>query len=136
MGRRWAALAISSAMVLAAGAASAQQKPRRPLAQFPLDELAKVDQRVQTAGATLCKRPRPSVITQEDIRRSGAYQRSRSLAPGVHVARINSNQWAMGVRGFGSRLATSVLSARGAVRHPGGGRKNAAADTADRKSVV
>ncbi len=31
------------------------------------------------------------------------------LAPGVQVARISSNQWAIGVRGFASRLSRSVL---------------------------
>src|SRR5258708_39266641 len=51
------------------------------------------------------------VITQEDIRRSGVTSIPEALrmAPGVEVARINSNQWAIGVRGFGSRLSRSVL---------------------------
>lgn len=51
------------------------------------------------------------VITQEDIRRSGVTNIPEALrmAPGVEVARINSNQWAIGIRGFTSRLSRSIL---------------------------
>src|SRR3954471_7105440 len=31
------------------------------------------------------------------------------LAPGVEVARIDGSKWSVGIRGFGSRLARSVL---------------------------
>jgi iron complex outermembrane recepter protein len=51
------------------------------------------------------------VISQDDIRRSGATSipEALRLAPGIDVERINSNQWSIGVRGFGDRLARSVL---------------------------
>jgi iron complex outermembrane receptor protein len=51
------------------------------------------------------------VITQDDIRRSGATSipEALRLAPGVEVARISSDKWSIGIRGFGSRLARSVL---------------------------
>lgn len=51
------------------------------------------------------------VITQEDIHRSGAstIPEVLRLAPGVEVARINSNEWAIGIRGFGSNLTRNVL---------------------------
>ncbi|HEX3684505.1 MAG TPA: TonB-dependent receptor [Bryobacteraceae bacterium] len=51
------------------------------------------------------------VITGEDIRRSGAtcIPEALRLAPGVEVARIDANKWAIGIRGFGSRLSRSVL---------------------------
>lgn len=51
------------------------------------------------------------VITQEDIRRSGVTSIPEALrmAPGVEVARINSSQWAIGIRGFNSRLSRSIL---------------------------
>ena len=51
------------------------------------------------------------VITGEDIRRSGATSipEALRLAPGVEVARIDSNKWSIGIRGFGSRLNRSVL---------------------------
>src|SRR5437588_2401015 len=51
------------------------------------------------------------VITQEDIRRSGATSipEALRLAPGVTVARIDSSKWSIGIRGFGGRLSRSVL---------------------------
>jgi iron complex outermembrane receptor protein len=51
------------------------------------------------------------VITQEDIVRSGArtIPAALRLAPGVEVARIDSNKWSVGIRGFGSNLSRDVL---------------------------
>lgn len=51
------------------------------------------------------------VLTSEDIHRSGVTNvpDALRLVPGVDVARINSNQWAIGIRGFGSRLTRDVL---------------------------
>ena len=51
------------------------------------------------------------VITADDIRRSGAASIPEALrmAPGVEVARIDSNQWAVGVRGFNGRYANKLL---------------------------
>jgi iron complex outermembrane receptor protein len=52
-----------------------------------------------------------NVITQEDIQRSGATSipEALRLAPGVEVARITSDEYAIGIRGFNSRLSRSVL---------------------------
>lgn len=51
------------------------------------------------------------VITSDEIRRSGATSIPELLrmVPGVHVARIDANKWAVGIRGFSSRLARSLL---------------------------
>src|SRR5271154_932670 len=51
------------------------------------------------------------VITGDDIRRSGAtcIPEALRLAPGVEVARIDSDKWSIGIRGFGSRLNRGVL---------------------------
>lgn len=51
------------------------------------------------------------VITAEDIRRSGAtgIPEALRLAPGVDVARVDSDHWAIGVRGFESAFSKSVL---------------------------
>lgn len=51
------------------------------------------------------------VITQEDIKRSGATSIPEvlRLAPGVEVARIDSDHWAVGVRGFGGEFSKSLL---------------------------
>ncbi len=51
------------------------------------------------------------VITQEDIRRSGARNIPEALrvAPGVDVARIDENKWAITARGFNGRFANKLL---------------------------
>ncbi|HEX3968738.1 MAG TPA: TonB-dependent receptor [Edaphobacter sp.] len=51
------------------------------------------------------------VLTQEDIRRSGAttIPELLRLVPGVEVARIDSDHWAVGVRGFGGEFSKSLL---------------------------
>src|SRR6267143_6547916 len=51
------------------------------------------------------------VITSDDIRRSGATTLPDllRLVPGLQVARVNSNTWAVGVRGFTSTLSRSLL---------------------------
>ncbi len=51
------------------------------------------------------------VITRDDIRRSGATSVADvlRLAPGVEVAQIDSDKWAIGVRGFQGRLSRAVL---------------------------
>ncbi|MFP5276343.1 MAG: TonB-dependent receptor plug domain-containing protein [Acidobacteriota bacterium] len=51
------------------------------------------------------------VLTQDDIRRSGATTLPDLLrmVPGVEVAEMQSNQWAVGIRGFGSQFSRGVL---------------------------
>ena len=51
------------------------------------------------------------VITQEDIRRSGATQIPEVLrmVPGVEVARVGSNKWAISIRGFNSLFSRKLL---------------------------
>jgi iron complex outermembrane recepter protein len=51
------------------------------------------------------------VISQEDIRRSGAINLADALrmAPGVNVAQLNANTWAVTIRGFNSRYADKIL---------------------------
>jgi iron complex outermembrane recepter protein len=51
------------------------------------------------------------VITQDDIRRSGATSIPEALrmAPGIEVARIDENKWAIGSRGFNGRFDNKLL---------------------------
>ncbi len=51
------------------------------------------------------------VITQEDIRRSGvtSIPEALAMAPGLHVARITSNKWAISARGFGGYTSNKLL---------------------------
>lgn len=51
------------------------------------------------------------VVTQEDIRRSGATTIAEilRLVPGVDVAQVNSTQWEVGIRGFTQRQTNKLL---------------------------
>jgi iron complex outermembrane recepter protein len=51
------------------------------------------------------------VITQEDIRRSGATSIPELLrmVPGLNVARIDANKWAISARGFNGQFANKML---------------------------
>ncbi|MFI3155147.1 MAG: TonB-dependent receptor [Methylococcaceae bacterium] len=51
------------------------------------------------------------VVSAEDIRRSGATSIPEALrmVPGIQVARINANQWAVTVRGFNDRTSNKLL---------------------------
>lgn len=51
------------------------------------------------------------VITNEDIKRSGATNIPDALrmVPGITVARIDSNKWAVSARGFAGRFANALL---------------------------
>jgi len=83
------------------------------LTQVSLEQLGEIE--VTTASKRPVKVSRTPaaiyVVTQEDIRRSGATSipEALRLVPGVEVARIDSNTWSLGVRGFGSALSRSVL---------------------------
>ncbi len=84
-----------------------------PLRQLSLEQLGNIE--VTTASKSpeeIWKTPAAVyVITQEDIQRSGAttIPDALRLAPGIEVARIDGDKWSIGIRGFGSRLARSVL---------------------------
>jgi len=51
------------------------------------------------------------VLTQEDIRRSGATSipEALRLVPGVQVSRIDNDHWAVGIRGFADQFSKSML---------------------------
>jgi len=89
------------------------QNPPENLKQVSLEQLGQIE--VITASKVPVKATRTPaaicVITQEDIRRSGATSipEALRLAPGVEVARVDSNTWSLGVRGFESTLSRSVL---------------------------
>src|SRR5882757_9277843 len=91
----------------------ANQGSSQPLKQMSLAELGNVE--VTTASKEpeeVWKTPAAIyVITQEDIRRSGAtnFPDVLRLAPGVEVAQIDSDHWSVGIRGFGAALADKLL---------------------------
>src|SRR5712664_2194435 len=96
-----------------ADARQTDQNNSGPLKQLSLEQLG--DSEVTTASKEpeqLRRTPAAIyVLTQEDIRRSGATSipEALRLVPGVEVARIDSDKWSLGVRGFTGRLSRSVL---------------------------
>jgi iron complex outermembrane receptor protein len=67
--------------------------------------VSKREQKLSQAAAAIF------VITQEDIRTSGALNIPDLLrmAPGVDVEQIDANSWAISIRGFNSRFSNKVL---------------------------
>ncbi len=89
------------------------QNPPEDLKHLSLEQLGNVE--VTTASKEpeqVWRTPAAIyVITQEDIRRSGATSIDEvlRLAPGLEVARTDSDHWAVGVRGFGGQFSKSLL---------------------------
>jgi iron complex outermembrane recepter protein len=75
------------------------------LMNLQVTSVSKRTQRVADAAAAVF------VITQEDIQRSGARNIPEALrmAPGIEVARIDENKWAISARGFNGRFADKLL---------------------------
>src|SRR5579872_5397862 len=104
---------VASLSASADGAGSDASNSSTDLKQLSLEQLGNVE------VTTVSKEPEkvmrtPAaiyVLTQEDIRRSGATSIPEvlRLVPGVEVARIDSDHWSIGVRGFGSGFSKSVL---------------------------
>jgi iron complex outermembrane receptor protein len=97
------------------GSAQPVQPPQdsRDLRDLSLEELGAVK------VTTVSKQPMDlwgaaaaiTVITRDDIRRSGATTLPELLrqAPGVEVARIDASHWSIGIRGFGEPFSRSIL---------------------------
>jgi iron complex outermembrane recepter protein len=71
----------------------------------PVTSVTKHTQKVGDSAAAIF------VITQEDIRRSGATSIPDALrmVPGLEVAQIDQNKWAIGSRGFNGRFDNKLL---------------------------
>jgi iron complex outermembrane recepter protein len=107
--RNWTASLVLLSAAAYPHAASAQTS----LSGLSLEELGNIV--VTTASKTpeaLLKSPAAAfVLTADDIRRSGATSLPELLrvVPGVEVARIDSDHWSVGIRGFGDQFSKSVL---------------------------
>jgi iron complex outermembrane receptor protein len=100
-------------LISALSPASWAQNQKPDLSDISLDTLAnaeitsvsrKAEKLSQAAAAVF-------VITQEDIRRSGlaSIPELLRMVPGVTVAQIDANKWAISARGFDDRLADKML---------------------------
>jgi iron complex outermembrane receptor protein len=88
-----------------AGSQSLKQLTLGQLGNLRVTTVSKEPEKVWRTAAAIY------VITQEDIRRSGArtLPDALRLAPGVEVSQIDGDKWAVGIRGFEGRLSRSVL---------------------------
>lgn len=75
------------------------------LLKMNVTSVTKVPEEIRKTSAAI------SVITSEDIRRSGATAVAEVLrwAAGVSVARNDANKWAISIRGFNGRAANKIL---------------------------
>lgn len=105
--------AAASAVLTGAAHAAAPSGPEDDFTGFSLEDLMAVEvttaskraERASDAAAAVF------VLTRDDISRSGAVTVADALrlVPGVNVAQINANSWAVTVRGFNSRFSNKLL---------------------------
>ena len=106
---------LATCMLLCSMTGSAKAAAIAPtdLTELSLEELMNIEitsvskkpERLADAAAAIF------VITQEDIRRSGVtcIPEALRMVPGINVARIDSNKWAITSRGFNGRFANKLL---------------------------
>lgn len=111
---RWAISLLCAALTVpTCAAADLQASGTRDLTQMSLEELmnepvtsvSKKEQKLSQVAAAIF------VINQEDIRRSGALNIPGLLrmVPGLDVAQINANTWAISARGFNHQFSDKLL---------------------------
>ncbi len=95
----------SSAKVPTAPQGDLTQVSIETLMSMEVTSVSKKEQRMSQVAAAIF------VITQEDIRRSGAANIPDLLrmVPGLDVAQINANTWAISARGFNLQWADKLL---------------------------
>ncbi len=107
-----AALAVVLGLALAGEPARAAD-PRADLSRLSLEELMEVEvTSVSKRAQKLSEAPAAvTVLTADDLRRSGhtSIPEALRMVPGLHVARIDANKWAITSRGFNGRFANKLL---------------------------
>jgi len=111
--RTFIPIVLTVILLLLSDGRTAIAQPKTSAADLSLEELLNVEvtsvskqpQRLYDAPAAIY------VISNEDIRRSGvtSIPEALRLAPGILVARVNSNAWAVSARGFNGRYANKLL---------------------------
>ena len=105
-------MAVSALCVLLATASYAQDKPidladksLEDLMNIEVTSVSKKEQKLSRAASAVF------VISQEDIRRSGAANIPDLLrmVPGMQVAQINGSTWAISARGFNQQFSNKLL---------------------------
>jgi iron complex outermembrane receptor protein len=109
----FAGTAVVAVLMGAASAANPGDGGNDDFTSFSLEDLMALEvttaskraERASDAAAAVF------VLTRDDISRSGAVTVADALrlVPGVNVAQINANSWAVTVRGFNSRFSNKLL---------------------------
>jgi len=108
----WRAILAILLMPLLPAAAHAASTNNVDLSEVPLEQLLNMDVTILRGHDTLSKTPAAiSVVTADDIRRSGAMNIPEALrqVPGMEVAQVNSSEWAVSARGFNDEFANKLL---------------------------
>ncbi|MEO8662102.1 MAG: TonB-dependent receptor [Bryobacteraceae bacterium] len=102
---RFFCMSLCLPVIAAAQSASLADASLEALMDIRVTSVSKKDQPLAKAASAVF------VITQNDIRHSGATNIPDLLrmVPGVNVARITANTWAISIRGFNSRYSGKVL---------------------------
>jgi iron complex outermembrane receptor protein len=109
---------LLACLLLLAGAFAHSEDPQpqpadQKLKSLTLEQLGEIEVTTYSkAPSQLLKTPAAIyVITSDDILRSGATNIAEALrlAPGVEVGRMNSDNWAIGIRGLQNNFSKSVL---------------------------
>src|SRR6266436_3510280 len=82
-----------------------KEKSLKELMEVIVTSVSKKAEKLSEAASAI------TVITQEDIRRSGATSLPEALrlAPNLEVAQVDSHEWAISARGFNSTTANKLL---------------------------
>jgi len=104
----WLTLGIIMASVFPVfgqATASLMEMSIEELMQIKIVSVSKREQKISDTAAAV------SVITADDIRRAGALTIPDALrmVPGVEVAHINANKWAISIRGFNGLYSNKLL---------------------------
>lgn len=110
--RPWRALSILIALSISTAASQAAgtvddltEMSLESLMEVEVTSVSRKPQSLSEAAAAI------HVITREEIRRSGvtSLPEALRLAPGLQVARVNGNAWAISARGFNSIISNKLL---------------------------
>ena len=99
------AVVPAAAQRAAGSAVQLKRLSLEPLGEIVVTSVSKEPEIVSNTAAAIY------VITQDDIRRSGATTLPDvlRLAPGVTVGQSDANRWAVGIRGLGDIFSKNVL---------------------------
>ena len=108
----WGALLIAGGTAMADGLSSTNTDVDQKLGDMDISQLMNVKVSIIGRSEAVSETPAAvSVVTQDDIKRSGAMNipEALRLVPGMDVAQVDSYQWAVSARGFNDTFADKLL---------------------------